>query len=111
MGLQDSSANHALAGILIVGPQGAAKDDSTSYENSARVSHPQATLYTISALQVTAGTHVVFTVGRKSNAAPGARDNWTAIHFDLALSADGSHLVGQCWTEQKRWDCQLSRHH
>ncbi len=111
MGPQGIPVNHALAGIVIVGPQESAESDFAKHEDGARFTRPQATRYTISALQVTGGNHVVLTVDRKSNAAPGAQDDWRAIHFDLALSADGSHLVGQCWTEQKRWDCQLSRHH
>ncbi|MGH8207424.1 MAG: energy transducer TonB [Steroidobacteraceae bacterium] len=73
-------------------------------------SHPTTIAYAIGRLRVSAA-HLIMTINRKSDAPPGAQDNWDSIHFDLVLSADGRRLVGHCWTAQKRWDCQLPRHH
>jgi protein TonB len=70
---------------------------------------PQTTAYLVSDLQVI-GTHLILTIDRKSNVASMGEDDWSSIHFDFTVSSDGRRLVGQCWTAQKRWDCQLPRH-
>lgn len=99
------AASHGVAGDgpgqAILGI--AAAPSAASAQASAN--QPKLISYAINQLQIVGG-RVSLTISWRSS---GSKEE-SAIHFELALSADARNLRGRCSSELRHWGCQLSRH-
>ena len=103
------AARHGVAGDPRGGPPilgiAVAPNSQAGQQTGTRT---QTVLYSVSDLHI-AGRHLSLIISRRSPGATSIEDE-SAMHLDLALSADNQTLHGYCWTDQQRSACTLTRH-